>query len=67
MIFGILPYSKVKTLGESDSDDEGTLAWVIKNRKLVKEREMADKRVGESQLHLSKTFTRAATPGVLLK
>jgi len=35
---------KVKGLGESDSDDEGARAWVLKNRKQQKERELAEKR-----------------------
>ncbi|KXJ28213.1 U4/U6.U5 tri-snRNP-associated protein 1 [Exaiptasia diaphana] len=36
---------KVKTLGEEDSDDESASAWVKKNRKNQKEKEMAEKRV----------------------
>ncbi|XP_045599414.1 U4/U6.U5 tri-snRNP-associated protein 1 [Procambarus clarkii] len=35
---------KVKTLGESDSDDECALAWVKKSRQLTKERELAEKK-----------------------
>nr|KAH9509150.1 U4/U6.U5 tri-snRNP-associated protein 1 [Bulinus truncatus] len=34
----------VKGLGESDSDDDGAAAWVVKSRKLQQERELADKR-----------------------
>ncbi|KAK8739182.1 hypothetical protein OTU49_003516 [Cherax quadricarinatus] len=35
---------KVKTLGESDSDDESALAWVKKSRQKAKERELAEKK-----------------------
>ncbi|XP_005100515.1 U4/U6.U5 tri-snRNP-associated protein 1 [Aplysia californica] len=35
---------KVKGLGESDSDEDNTSSWVIKSRKLQKERDMAEKR-----------------------
>ncbi|XP_041353215.1 U4/U6.U5 tri-snRNP-associated protein 1-like [Gigantopelta aegis] len=35
---------KVKTLGESDSDDESAVAWVKKNRKISKEKLLAEKR-----------------------
>ncbi|KAJ8309186.1 hypothetical protein KUTeg_014060 [Tegillarca granosa] len=35
---------KVKTLGESDSDEEDTAAWVRKNRRIQREKTMAEKR-----------------------
>ncbi|KAK6181096.1 hypothetical protein SNE40_009028 [Patella caerulea] len=35
---------KVKTLGDSDSDDDGVLGWVKKSRKLEKEKQLAAKR-----------------------
>lgn len=35
---------KIKGLGESDSDDEGAKAWVLKSRKLQKDRILAEKR-----------------------
>ena len=36
----------MKTLGESDSEEEGSaLAWIKKQRKIQKERELAEKRV----------------------
>ena len=38
--------SAVKALGDSDSGDDSASAWVKKNRKLQKEKELADKRVG---------------------
>lgn len=38
------PGSRVKTLGESDSDDDAK-NWVKKSRKLEKEKAMAEKRV----------------------
>ncbi|XP_076463478.1 U4/U6.U5 tri-snRNP-associated protein 1-like [Babylonia areolata] len=34
----------VKGLGESDSEEDDVFSWVKKNRKVTKEREMADKR-----------------------
>ena len=36
----------VKALGDSDSGDDSASAWVKKNRKLQKEKELAEKRVG---------------------
>ena len=36
----------VKGLGDSDSDDDSAAAWVRKNRKLSKEKQLAEKRVG---------------------
>jgi site-specific recombinase XerC len=38
-------FRKIKTLGESDSDDDNALGWVKKSRKLEKEKALADKRV----------------------
>lgn len=38
--------SSVKTLADSDSDDDA-LAWVSKNRKLTKERQEAEKKVAQ--------------------
>ncbi|ESP02865.1 hypothetical protein LOTGIDRAFT_156816 [Lottia gigantea] len=35
---------KVKTLGESDSDDDGVLGWVKKSRQVQKEKDLAAKR-----------------------
>ena len=37
--------SKVKTLADSDSEEDDALAWVSKNRKLTKERQEAEKKV----------------------
>lgn len=37
--------SKVKKLGESDSDDESASAWVQKSRALAKEKALAEKKV----------------------
>lgn len=37
-------YSKVKTLGESDSEDDVS-SWVKKSRKIQKDKELAEKRV----------------------
>lgn len=37
--------SKVKKLGESDSEDESASAWVKKSRALAKEKELAEKKV----------------------
>ena len=38
--------SAVKALGDSDSGDDSASAWVKKNRKLQKEKQLAEKRVG---------------------
>ena len=35
----------MKTLGESDDDDDNALAWINKSRKLQREKEEAEKRV----------------------
>lgn len=37
-------FHKVKTLGESDSDDESASAWVKKSRKMAKEKALAEKK-----------------------
>ena len=37
--------AKVKTLGESDSEEDDASAWVKRNRILAKEKEQAEKRV----------------------
>lgn len=42
--FNDLFFSKVKTLGESDNEDD-TSSWVKKSRKIQKDKELADKRV----------------------
>ena len=44
--------SMVKTLAGTDSDDEDTLAWVLKNRKIQDEREKAAKQVNDDLLYL---------------
>ena len=37
--------SKVKTLGQSDDEDDSALGWIKKSRKLEKERLEAEKKV----------------------
>ena len=46
----ISDFRKVKTLADSDSDDEGALAWIKKSRKLEKEKELAEKRVSTHEI-----------------
>lgn len=41
----IFKYSKIKTLGESDDEDENAATWVRRVRKMQKEKAMAEKRV----------------------
>lgn len=43
-------FSKIKTLGESDDEDENAATWVRRVRKMQKEKALAEKRVS---VHLS--------------
>ena len=41
----------MRTLGESDDEDGGALAWIKKSRKLQRDKEEAEKRVTHDYLN----------------
>ena len=47
----LLHFRKVRTLGESDDEDGGALAWIKKSRKLQRDKEEAEKRVTHDYLN----------------
>ncbi len=59
----------MKTLGESDDEDDSALAWINKSRKLQHEKEMAEKRVRTSQqikiIHADKFLSRIVIHSLL--
>ena len=49
----------MKTLGESDDDDDDSaLAWINKSRKIQREKEMAEKRVSICAMYLTNVSKR---------